>query len=221
MPTDPDLLRADAILVCDTGNAAVGRADRDDLAARAGQRGRHRRGAAAREMHSGMFGGAAPDALAALIAMLATLRDERGNTTVARAGQRPRPGPACDYPADSSAPTPTCSTASRCSATASVADMLWARPAVTVLGIDCPPVVGSAAAIQPTARARLNLRVPPGMDAGRGAGRADRPPARGRAVGRAGRRSSGRRSGAPFRAETGGPAYAALAAAMREAYGGT
>ena len=42
-----------------------------------------------------------------------------------------------------------------------VSDMIWARPAVTVLGIDCPPVIGSAAAIQPHARARLNLRVPP------------------------------------------------------------
>ena len=34
------------------------------------------------EIHSGMFGGAAPDALAALVAMLATLRDEHGNTTI-------------------------------------------------------------------------------------------------------------------------------------------
>jgi hypothetical protein len=33
-----------------------------------------------------------------------------------------------------------------------VSDMLWSRPALTVLGIDCPPVVGSAAA------ARLNLQ---------------------------------------------------------------
>ena len=32
------------------------------------------------EMHSGMFGGAAPDAMAALVEMLATLRDEKGNT---------------------------------------------------------------------------------------------------------------------------------------------
>ena len=45
----------------------------------------------------------------------------------------------------------------------SVSDMLWARPAVTILGIDCPPVVGSAAAIVPQAAARLNLRIPPGM----------------------------------------------------------
>ena len=36
---------------------------------------------------------------------------------------------------------------------------------MTILGIDCPPVVGSAAAIQPAARARINLRVPPGMNA--------------------------------------------------------
>jgi hypothetical protein len=41
-------------------------------------------------------------------------------------------------------------------------DMLWARPAVTILGIDCPPVVGSAAAIVPKAAARLNLRIRPG-----------------------------------------------------------
>ena len=31
--------------------------------------------------------------------------------------------------------------------------MLWARPAVTILGIDCAPVVGSASAITPHAAA--------------------------------------------------------------------
>ena len=40
--------------------------------------------------------------------------------------------------------------------------MLWARPALTILGIDCPPVLGSTAAIVPRAAARLNLRIPPG-----------------------------------------------------------
>ena len=38
------------------------------------------------EVHSGMFGGPAPDALAALVAMFATLRDGQGNTDH-RAGQ--------------------------------------------------------------------------------------------------------------------------------------
>ena len=44
------------------------------------------------------------------------------------------------------------------------------RPDVDVrafLGIDAPPVVGSAVAIPPTARARLSLRIPPGTDPGR------------------------------------------------------
>jgi hypothetical protein len=31
--------------------------------------------------------------------------------------------------------------------------MLWARPAITILGIDCPPVLGSTAAIAPDAAA--------------------------------------------------------------------
>jgi cysteinylglycine-S-conjugate dipeptidase len=47
-----------------------------------------------------------------------------------------------------------------------VADMVWSRPAVTILGIDCPPVLGSAPAITPQASARLNLRVPPGTQIG-------------------------------------------------------
>ena len=46
-----------------------------------------------------------------------------------------------------------------------VADTLWARPAATVLGIDCPPVVGSSAAVPNEARARIDLRIPPGVDA--------------------------------------------------------
>ena len=114
-------------------------------------------------MHSGMFGGAAPDALAALIRMLDSMRDERGNTTIRgldgdaevagrgvspraaaqgrrRARRRRRPGD-------------------------DVADTLWARPAATVLGIDCPPVVGSSAAVPNEARARIDLRIPPGVDA--------------------------------------------------------
>ena len=78
---NPDLLRADAILVCDTGNAAVGKP-----AATVTLRGMAnvvvRVEALASEVHSGMFGGPAPDALAALVAILASLRDERGETTV-------------------------------------------------------------------------------------------------------------------------------------------
>ncbi|MFD0331743.1 peptidase dimerization domain-containing protein [Streptacidiphilus monticola] len=44
--------------------------------------------------------------------------------------------------------------------TGSVADRLWARPALTVTGIDGPPATGAG-----TARARINLRIPPGTEA--------------------------------------------------------
>ena len=99
-----------------------------------------------------------------------------------------------------------------------VSDMVWSRPAVTILGIDCPPVLGSTAAITPRASARLNLRVPPGTQAGEAAQalvshlhsvapwgvhvEAEIEP-----------------PGSGFQARTGGPAYQAIAAAMYEAYG--
>jgi len=64
VPEHADLLRADAILVCDTGNAAVGHP-----AATVSLRGMVNLvvtvEALSSEIHSGMFGGPAPDALAA------------------------------------------------------------------------------------------------------------------------------------------------------------
>jgi cysteinylglycine-S-conjugate dipeptidase len=81
VPRHADLLRADAILVCDTGNAAVGQP-----ALTVSLRGMVNVvvhvSALPSELHSGMFGGPTPDALAALVSMLATLRDDAGNTTV-------------------------------------------------------------------------------------------------------------------------------------------
>src|SRR3954462_2329990 len=81
VPEHADLLRADAILVCDTGNAAVGH-PAATLTLRGMVNAVVTVEASTSEVHSGMFGGAAPDALAALVSMLATLRDDHGNTTV-------------------------------------------------------------------------------------------------------------------------------------------
>jgi len=100
----------------------------------------------------------------------------------------------------------------------SVSDMLWARPAVTILGIDCPPVVGSAVAVVPRAAARLNLRIPPGVNPDQAAAclidhlQATAP---------WGVRVSTEieAAGAPFMAEVDGPAYRGMAAAMQEAFG--
>ena len=216
VPKHADLLRADAILVCDTGNASVGRP-----AATVSLRGMVNVvvtvDALASEIHSGMFGGAAPDALAALIAMLASLRDVDGNTTVSGLDNS-QTWPGATYPEDQFRSDAGVVDGASLLGGGTVSDMLWARPSLTTLGIDCPPVVGSAAAIVPRARARLNLRIPPGTE----------PVAAEKALTEhlvdaapwgVHVTVETEATGSPFSAETDGPAYRAIASAMEQAFG--
>ena len=213
---NPDMLAADAILVCDTGNAAVGRP-----AATVSLRGFANVVVSveslATEVHSGMFGGPAPDALAALLALLSSLRDEQGSTTVDGLDNEQiwdgEPYDAGQFRADAGVLEGV-----DLLGDGAVADELWARPALTVLGIDCPPVVGSTASIVPKAAARLNLRVPPGMRADR-AHDALVAHLRARAPWGVRVEVETEALGEPFRAMTSGPAYRALADAMRESFG--
>jgi acetylornithine deacetylase/succinyl-diaminopimelate desuccinylase-like protein len=216
VPGHEDLLRADTILVCDTGNAAVGQP-----AVTVSLRGMVnvvvRVKALASEVHSGMFGGPAPDALAALISMLASLRDADGNTTVDGLDNT-QSWAGAPYPPEAFRTDAGILPGCRLLGSGSVSDMLWARPAVTVLGIDCSPVVGSAAAITPDAAARLNLRIPPGSTPGA---------AQAALVGHLRDHAPWgvevdieiEAAGSPFRAVTDGPAYTAIASAMGDAYG--
>lgn len=212
----PELFDADMILVVDTGNAAVGRPTVTTTL----------RGIAnvvvhvetlAGEVHSGMYGGPAPDALAALVRMLATLRDADGNTVVDGL-ESDQTWSGVDYPEAQFRTDAGVLDGVGLAGSGSVADAVWARPALTILGIDCPPVVGSAAAIAPRAAARLNLRVPPGMDPQRAQ---DALAAHLQNAAPWNARVTVEREavGSPFRATTDGPGYAALGAAMEEAFG--
>jgi len=213
---NPDLLRADAILVCDTGNAAVGKP-----AATVTLRGMAnvvvRVEALASEVHSGMFGGPAPDALAALVAILASLRDERGETTVAGLDHS-KQWTGAPYPPDQFRTDAGVRDGVQLLGDGSVSDMLWSRPAITILGIDCPPVTGSTAAIVPRTAARLNLRIPPGMSA---TDAHDALLAHLRAAAPWGVHVEVETEavGSPFEASTDGPAYRVMAGAMQEAFG--
>ncbi|MFI8288304.1 dipeptidase [Streptomyces sp. NPDC085614] len=216
VPRRPDLFDADCLLICDTGNFALGlptattslRGLTNVVVTVSTLKG---------EMHSGMFGGPAPDALAALVRILDSLRDEKGNTTVTGlAADGVWDG--VDYPADQFRADVGALEGVSLLGTGSVADELWARPAVTVLGIDCPPVVGSSAAVQAKVRARVSLRVPPGVDAD-DARRALTDHLVAAAPWGARVEVEAESAGQPFRARTDGPAYRALGAAMREAYG--
>lgn len=160
---NPELFRkADIILIQDAGNAAFG-VPTLSVSLRGAVDVIVRVEALNASVHSGMFGGAATDALAALVRMLATLRDEHGNTTVPgiRADQvwQGLPYDEQTYRADAGLLE-----GSQRLGSGTVGDHLFARPVITILGIDAPPVVGAVAAVQAKAAAKLNVRVPPGED---------------------------------------------------------
>jgi acetylornithine deacetylase/succinyl-diaminopimelate desuccinylase-like protein len=213
----PELLTSDAIVIGDTGNFRLGlptvtatlrgmtmiRVQIDTLEG---------------NLHSGMFGGAAPDALAALIRVLDTLRAEDGSTVIdglpADAVWEGLQYPEDDFRADAKVLTGV-----GLPGNGTVADRLWARPAVTVIGIDCHPVAGATPSIPSTARAQISLRVPPGQDAAEAtkllyAHIEKRVPWNARVsfeqVGQ----------GQAFRADVTSPAYVSMAEAMRIAYPG-
>ncbi|MFK0108867.1 dipeptidase [Streptomyces sp. NPDC091217] len=213
----PELLEADTIVIGDAGNFRVGlptvtttlrgmtlvRVQIDTLQG---------------NLHSGQFGGAAPDALAALIRVLDSLRAADGSTTVD--GLAPETGwEGLEYDEGQFRKDAKVLDGVELIGDGSVADRIWARPAVTVLGIDCPPVVGATPSVQASARALVSLRVPPGVDAAEASkllqahleahtpwgARVSTEP-----VGQ----------GQPFRADTSSPAYQAMADAMAVAYPG-
>lgn len=213
----PDLAQADLIVIGDTGNVAVGRPTlTTSLRGVASVRVELTTGTS--DLHSGQFGGAAPDALAALIALLATLRNERGDTTVdgldAIARWAGEPYDEAAFRADAAI-----FDASVVLGSGAIADQLWARPAVTVIGLDAPATATAAAAIQPRAAALLNLRVPPGTDP-RAAGELLVAHLNAHAPWGARVDATVESVGEPFAADTTGPGYAALRAALSEAYDG-
>jgi acetylornithine deacetylase/succinyl-diaminopimelate desuccinylase-like protein len=213
---EPDVLAADVIVVADSGNTAVG-VPTLTTALRGAVFLVVRVTTGTSAMHSGTFGGPAPDALVALVAMLATLHDAAGDVTV--------PGLANDgvwdgepYPADRFRQDAHLVAGVDLIGSGTVADQLWARPALTILGLDCPPVAGSPSAVQPRAAARLNLRIPPGVDP-RAAHQAlvDHLTAVVPWGARVEFELEG--VGAPFRPATDGPGYRAMTAALATAYG--
>jgi len=136
-------------------------------------------------VHSGLYGGPVPDALTALCRLLATLHDERGDVAVAglARGAAGPPGGAAGSPGLSPpALAPPALAAPelteeqlraeagvldgvRLTGTGSLAERLWARPAIAVIGLDAPAVDAASNTLIPAARARVSLRVAPGDDA--------------------------------------------------------
>jgi cysteinylglycine-S-conjugate dipeptidase len=116
-------------------------------------------------LHSGAYGGVAPDALTALCRLLATLHDDQGNVAVA--GLATAPAPELEYPPERLREESGILDGVDWIGSGSIVERLWCKPAISVIALDAPAVAQASNTLIPTARAKISLRVAPGDDASR------------------------------------------------------
>ena len=154
-----DELRADVIVIADSGNWDIG-----EPALTTSLRGLVRADIEVRTLghgvHSGMWGGLVPDAIMTLSRVISSLYDDTGNVAVAGLFQ----GPAAEveYPEERLRAESSAHGSVEWIGDGSVVERLWTRPALTVTGLDAPKVDGASNTLVPVARAKLSLRIAPG-----------------------------------------------------------
>ncbi|MGE2835142.1 dipeptidase [Mycobacterium sp. SMC-4] len=114
-------------------------------------------------LHSGMWGGVVPDALTVLVRLLASLHDDNGDVAVA--GLHEATAADVDYSPERVRADTGLLDGVREIGSGSVAQRLWAKPAITVIGIDTTSIAQSSNTLIPRARAKISMRVAPGGDA--------------------------------------------------------
>ena len=113
-------------------------------------------------VHSGMYGGAVPDAMLALVKILGSMWDENGSVTIS--GLFSAENSNLDYSeaqlrADSGLLPSTSAIGS-----GPILPRIWTKPALTLIGLDYPTVALSSNTLVPSVRAKLSLRIAPGDD---------------------------------------------------------
>jgi acetylornithine deacetylase/succinyl-diaminopimelate desuccinylase-like protein len=113
-------------------------------------------------VHSGMFGGAVPDAMTATVRLLSTLWDDAGDVAVAGlvAGEAADLG----YTAEQLRADAGVLDGVELIGTGRLESRMWTRPALTVVGIDAPSVATASNTLLPVVRVKFTLRLPPGQD---------------------------------------------------------
>nr|WP_279671773.1 dipeptidase [Flexivirga meconopsidis] len=156
-----DKLAADAIVLADSTNWKVG-----VPALTTTLRGMIRVVVSVRTLdhgvHSGMFGGAVPDAISSLIRLLATLHDDAGDVAV----QGLKSGAAADLDFDEARLREESGLLDGVQpiGTGSLLSRLWTKPAITTIGIDAPAVDAASNTLVPSARAKVSMRIAPDED---------------------------------------------------------
>jgi acetylornithine deacetylase/succinyl-diaminopimelate desuccinylase-like protein len=168
-----DELRSDVLVLADSGNWEVGiPALTYSLRGLAGADIELR--SLAGPQHSGMFGGAVPDPVMGLAAVLASLVDEHGDVAfdgafaglreLADAEREPIVGldDRTDGFARAAGLLPGVQLVGNPATT--LHERTWFRPALTVIGIDGHPINGSSNQVVARAAARVSIRLGPGQD---------------------------------------------------------
>jgi len=169
-------------------------------------------------VHSGIYGGGAPDALTALCRLLATLHDAEGNVVVE--GLTSTTTADLDYPERRFRAEAGLAEGVDPVGTGPLVERLWTRPSLTVLAVDSPAVADASNTLQPVARAKVSLRVAPGDDAERALDALTRHLQTKAPWGAQVEVHHGE-TAQPFAVDASGPAYDAARSAFREAWDGT
>jgi acetylornithine deacetylase/succinyl-diaminopimelate desuccinylase-like protein len=167
-------------------------------------------------VHSGVYGGAAPDALTALCRLLASLHDQDGN--VAIEGLVTAKTPDADYPEERFRAESAMLDGVELLGTGSLAERIWAKPSASVLAIDATRVADASNTLIPAARAKVSIRLAPGDDAPRALQALARHLREHAPWGIQVSVEEGD-VGQPFTVDADGPAFDAARAAFRQAYG--
>ncbi len=151
-------LRADAIVLADSGNWDIG-----EPALTTTLRGMIRAVISVTTLdhgvHSGMFGGAVPDALMVLVRLLASLHDDEGNVAVE--GLKAGVASDLDYDEDRLRRESGLLDGVETVGSGSLLTRMWTRPAITTIGIDAPTIATSSNTLVPSAAAKVSMRIAP------------------------------------------------------------
>ncbi len=160
-PTQPELFAADAMVVGDMGSIRPG-----VPTLTIGLRGMGVVTIEVRTLagpkHSGQFGGAAPDALLAVLRALASMHDEHGDVAVD--GLRREKWTGASFSDEEFRELAEIGEGMPFIGTGGLGERLWSGPALTVTGIDVLPVDEAVNAVVPSARAKVSMRIHPAQD---------------------------------------------------------
>ncbi|GAA1695112.1 dipeptidase [Microbacterium sediminicola] len=157
-----DALRSDVIVVADSGNW-----DQVTPGLTVSLRGNARFTMSVRTLdhasHSGMFGGAVPDAMMAAIQLLSTMWDAGGSVAVA--GLESRDAETPEYSEETLRTETGLLDGVSPAGTDAIIGRIWNKPSITVIGIDATSVASASNTLTPEVSVVISARVAPGQSA--------------------------------------------------------